>query len=130
MDESLAESRTLGKPTGANGTTPVISVVVATHNRADRLKKLLRSLDEQTVSPADFEVIVVDDGSTDETGQLLSENRTAIVIRTSSQRGRLEQDKRAGRPRAASSSPSQMTTAERIAAGWSFYLRRTAPTPV
>ena len=81
MDESLAESRTLGKPTGGNAATPLISVVVATHNRAGRLKKLLRSFDEQTVPPDEFEVIVIDDGSTDETDRLLSENRTAIVIR-------------------------------------------------
>ena len=81
MDESLAESRTLGKPTGGNAATPLISVVVATHNRAGRLKKLLRSFDEQTVPPDEFEVIVIDDGSTDETDWLLSENRTAIVIR-------------------------------------------------
>lgn len=50
---------------------PEIGVVVATRNRADRLAGLLRSLAEQTLAPDRFEVIVVDDGSTDATGQVL-----------------------------------------------------------
>jgi glycosyltransferase involved in cell wall biosynthesis len=42
---------------------PEISVVVATRDRADRLAGLLRSLAEQTLGRAQFEVVVVDDGS-------------------------------------------------------------------
>jgi glycosyltransferase involved in cell wall biosynthesis len=48
-----------------------VSVVVATHGRERRLAALLRSLREQTLDPALFEVIVVDDGSPDGTAGLL-----------------------------------------------------------
>jgi GT2 family glycosyltransferase len=50
-----------------------ISVVVATYNRRDSLKRLLGSLFEQTLSPARFEVIIVSDGSTDGTADLVRE---------------------------------------------------------
>jgi GT2 family glycosyltransferase len=40
-----------------------ISVVIATYNRAELLRSLLRDLAVQSLSPGDFEVIVVDDGS-------------------------------------------------------------------
>jgi glycosyltransferase involved in cell wall biosynthesis len=50
---------------------PEISVVVATHDRAGRLAALLQSLREQTASSERFEVIVVDDASSDETPSLL-----------------------------------------------------------
>jgi GT2 family glycosyltransferase len=49
---------------------PVVSVVIATYNRPDLLSRTLDALEEQDgVGP--FEVIVVDDASTDETRQLL-----------------------------------------------------------
>lgn len=51
--------------------TPVVSVVVATHNRAERLAALLASLREQTFR--DFEVVVCDDASTDATPQVLAD---------------------------------------------------------
>jgi glycosyltransferase involved in cell wall biosynthesis len=51
---------------------PVASIVVATKNRRDRLSALLRALERQTVPAASFEVIVVDDGSTDATPDLLA----------------------------------------------------------
>jgi glycosyltransferase involved in cell wall biosynthesis len=47
--------------------TPVVSVVVPTYNRAAVLTEMLASVRAQTF--ADFEVIVVDDGSTDDTGE-------------------------------------------------------------
>jgi len=54
----------------------VYSVVLATHNRARRLEALLRSLREQTIGTTSFEVIVVDDGSTDDTSAVLEAERT------------------------------------------------------
>ena len=50
-----------------------ISVVIATHNQRDRLRLVLSGLAVQTFSEGQFEVIVVDDGSTDGTGDFLSE---------------------------------------------------------
>ena len=46
---------------------PRVSVIVPTFNRARFLGDLLASLAEQTLSPAEYDVIVVDDGSTDDT---------------------------------------------------------------
>ena len=43
--------------------TPMVSVIVATYNRADAVARLLSNLAEQTLPAEQFEVIVVDDGS-------------------------------------------------------------------
>lgn len=51
---------------------PEVSVVVATHNRARRLCQLLESLQAQTIDADRFEVIVVDDASSDETQAVLT----------------------------------------------------------
>lgn len=48
-----------------------ISVVICTHNRADSLKRTLTSLTTQTLSPDDFEVLVVDNASTDHTAKVV-----------------------------------------------------------
>lgn len=47
-------------------------MVVATHNRADRLQQLLKALAAQTLDTSRFEVVVVDDGSRDETPAVLA----------------------------------------------------------
>jgi len=49
------------------------SIIIPTRNRAETLKKCLNSLKEQTVK--DFEVIIVDDGSEDNTKEVVSEVR-------------------------------------------------------
>ncbi len=53
--------------------SPDISVVCCTYNRAEILRRALQSLVEQTLSPDRYEVIVVDNGSTDHTHQLVEE---------------------------------------------------------
>lgn len=58
-----------------------MSVVAATRNRAGRLEALLRSLREQTLDPGRFEVVVVDDGSSDETPAVLEAERERGVLR-------------------------------------------------
>ena len=50
---------------GTNALQPFFSIVVATYNRADLLKRALKSLIAQTET--DWEAIIVDDGSTDGT---------------------------------------------------------------
>ncbi len=54
------------------GKTFQISVVIATYNRRDVLKTTLEKLACQTLSPERFEVIVVDDGSSDRTDEMMA----------------------------------------------------------
>ncbi len=48
-----------------------LTIVVPTHNRADLLGRALRGLLDQTASPSDYEIVVVDDGSTDATREIV-----------------------------------------------------------
>ncbi|MFA5334722.1 MAG: glycosyltransferase family 2 protein, partial [Candidatus Omnitrophota bacterium] len=48
-----------------------LSVVIPTYNRKDLLKECLESLFDQTYPTEDYEIVVVDDGSTDGTEDLL-----------------------------------------------------------
>ena len=63
--------------------TPDVSVVLATHNRAKRLAALLESLRAQTIGTGRFEVIVVDDASSDD-------GATRAVLHAESARGELD----------------------------------------
>jgi len=51
--------------------SPRISVVVTTYNRAPLLKRTLLSLAEQSLQDQDYEIIIIDDGSTDSTRDLV-----------------------------------------------------------
>jgi GT2 family glycosyltransferase len=53
--------------------TPLVSVVVPTYCRRASLARLLDALDRQSYPRSCFEVLVVDDGSTDDTVQLVEE---------------------------------------------------------
>ena len=54
---------------------PRCSIIVPTYNRADRLRRLLDALERQDIGAANFEVVVCDDGSTDETSGVLAASR-------------------------------------------------------
>jgi glycosyltransferase involved in cell wall biosynthesis len=64
-----------------------ISVIIPTRNRARSLRALLESLDRIVPPPVAYEVVVVDNGSNDETPRLLAEWRARgpdrIVVRVS-----------------------------------------------
>lgn len=69
---------------------PQLSVVVATHDRPDRLAQLVASLQAQDVPAGTFETVVVDDGSTDPrvAGVLDEAERAGVhVVRRASSRG-------------------------------------------
>ncbi|CAN5754006.1 hypothetical protein BH24ACT3_BH24ACT3_02060 [soil metagenome] len=63
---------------------PLVSVVIPTYHRPGRLAPLLTALASQTLDPDRFEVLVVDDGTTDETAYVLRElvERTPLRLRT------------------------------------------------
>ncbi len=51
---------------------PELSVLIPTYNRREILRRCLRSLSRQTLAPEKYEVIVIDDGSTDRTEEMLA----------------------------------------------------------
>src|SRR6266550_3444939 len=60
---------------------PSLSVIVASRNRRDLLRRCLDSLCRQTCDPASYEVIVADDGSTDGTAETVERLRTPFALR-------------------------------------------------
>jgi GT2 family glycosyltransferase/glycosyltransferase involved in cell wall biosynthesis len=64
-----------------------VSVIVPTHNRKDKLLACLDALARQSVLPQEFEVVVVDDGSTDGTGEALDSRRFPFDLRVYRQDG-------------------------------------------
>ncbi|MFA5788375.1 MAG: glycosyltransferase family 2 protein [Candidatus Gracilibacteria bacterium] len=52
---------------------PFLSVIIPTYNRAEKLEKCLRALRGQSLASESFEILVVDDGSTDSTPQVLKQ---------------------------------------------------------
>jgi glycosyltransferase involved in cell wall biosynthesis len=71
---------------------PYVSAVVPVYNDAGMLRHTLAHLAAQTLEPDAFEVVVVDDGSTDDTPQVLAAATTSRVrvrgIRLQTNRGR------------------------------------------
>jgi glycosyltransferase involved in cell wall biosynthesis len=51
------------------------SIIIPTFNRSETLKGCLRTLLKQDISSGDYEIIVVDDGSTDNTSQIVEDIR-------------------------------------------------------
>lgn len=50
-----------------------ISIVMATYNRSELLIKQLKAFQKQTIDPSRFQIVVVNDGSSDNTMQILHE---------------------------------------------------------
>jgi glycosyltransferase involved in cell wall biosynthesis len=65
---------------------PDVSVIIATRDRVERLEAALAALWAQTLEPDRFEIVVVDDGSTDETAAV-ARARGAEVVSFGENRG-------------------------------------------
>lgn len=61
----------------------LISVVVCTHNGARTLEACCVSLENQTLSKSSYEVIVVNDASTDTTADILSKHNVKVITNNS-----------------------------------------------
>lgn len=55
-----------------------ISVIVCTHNRAEQLRPCLESLARQSLPSRDFEIVLINDGSTDSTPKICSNFTTRL----------------------------------------------------
>ncbi len=66
---------------------PTVSVVIPTYNRAHLISRAIRSVNQQTYQ--DIEIIIVDDGSTDNTKELVKQLKDSrmLYIRSSQNRG-------------------------------------------
>ena len=53
-----------------NRKNPFVSIIICTHNRAKLLKRALKALVKQTIGQDCFELVIVDDGSRDETAHV------------------------------------------------------------
>jgi GT2 family glycosyltransferase/radical SAM superfamily enzyme YgiQ (UPF0313 family)/tetratricopeptide (TPR) repeat protein len=68
-----------------HSSSSLVSVIIPTYNRRDILRKTLLALSSQTVTPDLFEVIVVDDGSSDDTMTMLQKWEAPFQLRVFSQ---------------------------------------------
>jgi glucosyl-dolichyl phosphate glucuronosyltransferase len=59
----------------------MLSVVIPTRNRAELLKSALTSLRSQTLSPKEFEILVIDNGSTDQTKDVVYSFEDLVNLR-------------------------------------------------
>src|SRR5262249_56949806 len=66
---------------GSALTAPLISVVIPTLNRAGLLDQTLDSLAKQSLSKHQYEVIVVDDGSSDTTPSVCRRHSSRLALR-------------------------------------------------
>lgn len=57
--------------TKLSSSSPNISIIIPSYNRSEFIRKILHCLGKQTLRPDQFEVIIVDDGSTDSTKQIV-----------------------------------------------------------
>ena len=57
------------------------TVVIATFNRADSLRRLLGQLGDQTIDSSKYEIVAIDDGSKEDTSKLLADVKTPCALR-------------------------------------------------
>ena len=61
--------------------TPIISVIIPTYNQSEFLGRCLRSILNQIIPKEEYEIIVINDGSNDQTSKVLKiyENQISII---------------------------------------------------
>jgi glycosyltransferase involved in cell wall biosynthesis len=59
----------------------LFSIIIPTFNRADEIIELIDSLSKQTFSSDKFEIIIIDDGSTDNTMKVIQDFRNQLKLR-------------------------------------------------
>jgi glucosyl-dolichyl phosphate glucuronosyltransferase len=64
-----------------SGGEPLISVVICTRNRARLLSRALTSVVEQTFPRRDYEILVVDNQSTDRTHEIVKQFQEKASVR-------------------------------------------------
>lgn len=65
--------------------SPTLSVIIPTFNRRQRLGQVLEALQQQTLESSAFEVVVIDDGSTDGTAEWLRAQNFRFRLRPETQ---------------------------------------------
>lgn len=68
----MAFSSDLKSPPSNPSRSPLVSVLIDTYNQAHFLEQAITSVLEQGLSPSELEILVVDDGSTDNTASLVA----------------------------------------------------------
>jgi len=58
-----------------------LSVIICTYNRADLLKQVLESLRSQTLPQSEFEIILIDDGSSDNTREIVESFQSCLPLK-------------------------------------------------
>ena len=74
-----------GERPAAAPATYALSVVIPTYNRRAILRKTLLAFASQTLAPDQFEVIVADDGSSDDTVEMIRRFKSSFALRLESQ---------------------------------------------
>ena len=59
--------------------TPIISVIIPTFNQAKFLGRCLRSILDQNVDKNEYEIIVINDGSKDQTSKVLKNYEKEVI---------------------------------------------------
>ena len=57
-----------------------LSVIIPTHNRRERIHRCLDALEQQTLPAQNFEVVIIDDGSTDGTAEGVEGRSTSFAL--------------------------------------------------
>jgi glycosyltransferase involved in cell wall biosynthesis len=78
-------------------TVPRVAVAISTYRRAHLLPRLVRALEAQTLRPSEFEVLIVDDGSPDDTSATLARLAANTSIQMQPIRSESNQGQAAGR---------------------------------